>query len=392
MPEFKPYEDYYKEKRIFPNDDPDANKMNYIVPIIGKYSKLLVEHQFSDGTYIRNDREVELFPMSFNVAPNSGFITEPFEREIPLIGQCIKIYHHFYDIEYPMLFKITDVTTRNEDHNILNFVIPVQVKKNQPNKISNPFQITLDETINPGVTKNEYCNTKDSSFLIFAQDYETGEDLSGINISYQCVRFKCLIGQTAYQYFEGSQIKLSEEPFLNEIFPPCVNGILHAEKQGYLPTMMTEVTSDSNTGEEIITVELKELRKLDVNINVIELTTNTIRKLKPEEVVFIEVENEENEFSSSIFYPSTEDARNFNIFQLIYGDYNYNIRAVLMDEEMTIGGLQLSDYTITKSQLSGATEITFNIIVTGTRNVESFAEEWNTIITPRSLNNAPKLS
>ncbi|RLE39634.1 hypothetical protein DRJ17_00360 [Candidatus Woesearchaeota archaeon] len=390
-PELQDYLDYYRSPRIFPTDDPDASKINYVIPLTKKHSKLKVEHQFSDATIERNGREVELFPMSFDVAPKTGFLVEPYERNIPLIGQCIKIYHHFYDVSYPLLFKITDVTDTVGDQAIFYFLIPVQIKKNQPYKITNPYKIVLDDSIDQGLTKNDYCNSKDSKFLIFAQDFETGESLAGVNITYRCARFECNIGQTDYQYFEGSQIKLSPEPFLSTRLPNCRNGILTASKQGYLPDQLTEITSDNNIDEEVVSFNLKELKQLEVEINIIDTTDDSMRQLLENETVFIEVENKENNFKKTIFYPSVEAARDYNTFELIFGDYSYNIKAVLIKGDLPIGGLQLDNYRITRDQLSGARKIKFNILATESPDIDTFAQNWNNIIVTRSPQNAPEI-
>ena len=35
-------------------------------------------------------------------------IVEAMEMDIPLIGSCLKLYYHFYTLEYPVLFMLTD--------------------------------------------------------------------------------------------------------------------------------------------------------------------------------------------------------------------------------------------------------------------------------------------
>jgi len=84
--------------------------------------------------------------MDFEVIPSHSGITEPYEFTLSkYLMSCIKIYHHKYNVEYPVIFQLTD---QEEPENKFFFASPVIMKRGIPNRYNEvlPWPTDYDET------------------------------------------------------------------------------------------------------------------------------------------------------------------------------------------------------------------------------------------------------
>ncbi len=296
--------------------------------------------------------------MDFDVIPSKNGFTKPFEFTLSkILMSCVKVFHHKYNVQYPVIFQVTD---DNDPDSKFYFATPVIMRRGLPNRYNEvPLWPTdYDQTMNA-----DYCTnttkitvfTSDSngfihstpsindnrqySLRVFARDALTGQTLDGANISYQCVNFRCPIGRTEYP-MEGPFLT-GAAPVLNTKFPDCSGGLVIAEKQGY-QIARKQMTVGPGTDGSQVTVDMYPLKNFDYRVQVVEDHNGVItkRSLEAGEYVMIDIKDDDQGFEQTIVYPS--DSEYYSKLDLMLGDFTYNLDIKLVTDDTYLGGLALN--------------------------------------------------
>ena len=332
----------------------------------------------------------ESFPMDLDVDPSRGDMVRGFDLDIPILGSCIKVYHHRYDIEYAILFQLE----ADNDPLVFAFATPVLIEKNNARRQLSPYALS-DYFYSPDA--EQYCENALFQRDIFVKDSVSGEEIEGATVNYQCVKFNCDLGETKFPEFQGLPIPGSV-PVLRTGFPECVNGFLGVEKEGYIPSVLQYTVNEQSF--TLPAMEMTPLRTLKVAITVVETSGNNIllRSPRDDESVYLTVFSNDNDYEDSFLYPENEFSRN-NPFELILDDSVYDIDVKLLRESdvgsaIPVGGLTIGGWTVSKSQLDGADAIRIYVLTpaSGIIDVEQFVDYWQNVIAVQSASYQPTFS
>jgi hypothetical protein len=322
----------------------------------------------------------ENWGMELDVQPSKGDIVEGYPMKIPLLGACVKIYHHRYDIEYPIMFQLTDL-----EHNLVfNFATPIIIEKNLPKRYVSSFVQRFEYS----VSDEEYCADRVQERTLIVRDAVSGDAIENVSLTYECVSFSCNLGKTEIPTFDGIPI-YGSTPSLTTRLPVCLNGFLTASKEGYRENVM-QYTSGPGAGSPPA-IELIPLKSLKLLTRVVEITPDnkvSVRGLEDDESVAIFLINEEEGFDETFFYPTN---RFYKSFDVIYKDLDYDLDAKLIKNDNVVGGLFLQNWTVTRNTLSAANEIVVNVISSSEppETLDEFAQYFKDVIEPKSSEYVP---
>jgi hypothetical protein len=211
---------------------------------------------------------------------------------------CLNDYHFVYDLKFPVLATLT------EDDYVFQFPFVAVVDNNQAKK--NKFLVPQFEE------EQQICERKDTTLKVTALGVAADGStvaLDGADISLQCVFTECEAGITRR---EGNTYSLTTQ------FPQCLGGKMTASKNGYHPSSFEVDTNQ----EGLVNIPLEAYYELPVEIIVDD--EGTLRTPYDTENILFQFENEDQEYFTTYYYPSTEKLK------LIAG--NYHITATLMVE------------------------------------------------------------
>lgn len=308
------------------------------------------------------------YPFTFAVTPLSGT-----KMQSSMLGGtdqisflCLQNWKFTYDVSYPILARVRDETTGYN----FNLAFTVHIIKNTPNRnaiVSRPSNSI--ETID----SEEFCANKKIPMTV--KTYELIEndlgvynrdEISGVNISYTCLRYKCDLAQTSFNPYTASS-KITTN------FPYCVGGILRGIKQDYKESWQRVVTT---AGKEI-ELNLIPLYNLPASkIKIVkhnyqsEQIIGSAQELSKTETALIKVSifkpNVTQPFHEAtlLYSPNDKELQEFQTLQLLAkADYTYDLEINVFDQEKFIGGYK-SKWTLPWSDLSQANQIIFHIAST----------------------------
>ena len=329
------------------------------------YDKL---YRYSLGTEEFSDIKVNAiydpeWELKLDVTPSRGNIVRPIETEFSyLTVGCVKLYHHKYDVEYPVMFQLID-TKKPEQQ--FYFGTPVILKDNLANRANevvswpiNLNQLDSTEYCSNTTTETRYVVDEFTGQLIAYPDELVEKDfyplrvivldkyyggsfpIVNASISYQCVGFLCPdIGKTDFPKTEDG-LYTGELPQFKGEFPPCEGGHVIAEKQGYI-TGRKQQTASEETAKSNPQVTLELIKKMpkQFKLKVEQDRDNikSIRDIKPDEIALIIIKNIEQDIEQYILFDNSEDIAEQE-FYLLLGDYNYEVDIKLLDDDNIVGG------------------------------------------------------
>ncbi|MSR86356.1 hypothetical protein EXS74_03090 [Candidatus Woesearchaeota archaeon] len=223
------------------------------------------------------------WPFSMQVYPTQGSTLQ----EDTLTGSpataflsglfCLNTYSFIYDIKYPVLITLYD-----EDSDFrFQFASMVILDNNQARENTqglldlNPVETTICSDTQSELTVNVVEVAEDGSLV----------DLSGAEVSFQCINNLCPLGSTRSY---------------DSVFavPPCVNGQVIAEKEGYQDGMsIVTTTEDAST-----TVVLEKYYNLSYDIQIVDAEGN-VRDPTSDDVLFVTLTEEETGYTTTLSYP-----------------------------------------------------------------------------------------
>jgi len=291
--------------------------------------------------------------INLEVSPSKEGIVKPIEFTMSnFLFACFKLYNHKYSVHYPILFQIVD---KDDPNTVFYLATPVILKRNEPNRYN---EVPLWPTELDAVNSAQFCGQNQTvtkmlindkkqivaqtvvdqklknKATVYVNDASVPGDqqlLDNVSISYQCVRFKCQVGKTAYPkdpfgVFTGLQ------PYFTGAFPDCENGIIIAEKEGYLQTKQRQTIDDTTNGYTV-NLAMIPLKQFKLRVHVFDDSSENIeRDLHKNEAVLITLKNKEKEYSKTLYYPGQDQT-----VDLMLAELPYEVTIQLIEDEQIVG-------------------------------------------------------
>ncbi|MFH1409128.1 MAG: hypothetical protein ABIH34_04435 [Nanoarchaeota archaeon] len=294
-----------------PSDEAFFEK-NFAVQLDDAYPDIRVT---TDATF-NDDWWIDL-----SVSPGSGDSVKALNYGLPLIGSCLKIYHHRYTMRYPLLFQLVD-----NGGFTFNFATPVSIRNNQP-YAEQVYSEPITEEL--GIFDDEYCADAVHRTDIRARDEYHDEYISEAEISFRCVRAVCPIGETRRPFIGDTTIEqYGVPPLLAADLPACINGLVIGQKEGYMNGYGFLDTYEST--DHAITVDMTPLQSYEFEVRIVEYPGGEVRRKLADETAIITLTHAEKNFDRTIVDGEAE---------LMLGDYTYDLLVQVTDEDSLVGML-----------------------------------------------------
>jgi len=294
-----------------------------------------------------------LWPFELFIRPNSGkTLRSNANRGQDLLSFiCIQIWHFTYDVRYPVLVTLKDDATRTHEDYVFNFAFDVSINHNMPDK-SNFASSTF--SFDTAGKEDEFCREVQTNRLTVytfenVSTEEAGDlttEIDRVNITYTCIRLKCPVGQSEWQ-FRGAVSYISEE------MPVCINGVLRGEKEGYEPAEMFVSTNTEKS------VDLYLTPYIEVPVTIFkqpEASTDKITSFTEDDSALITVERKD--FKSDAVY--SQEAQG-DLKLLAKWNHAYNLTIFLSDGDTIRVGYKAT-WTPDWEKLKDAKEIRFYVL------------------------------
>jgi hypothetical protein len=283
------------------------------------------------------------WPISIKGIPNDMGIlkSEKMSGLSILKFLCIETWHFVYDISYNLEFAIRDDESFGGKGYTFKFAMPVIIYHNRASKKPLSARIFTNPVAAPDVCTNLGGDERD----IMAYDMFTREQLSRVNISYQCLGAYCSLGRTKGDSgINRLRTKLPEG---------CVNPKITAEKEDYL----TGEVFASKSG--IIEIPMVPLKKYDFNVTKVLSINKEEAPLLADEVVLISIKNQKYNFEQNIVYPDITES-NLSRLSLIYDPATYEVDIFLSKGSSYVGGWT-GNWTVSPKDLFGTDLVNFKV-------------------------------
>ncbi|MGM5482649.1 MAG: hypothetical protein ACQESF_04265 [Nanobdellota archaeon] len=379
------------------------------------YYDKLYKIDFTDNDYSNMKVKALYDPswgMDFKALPSENGVVKSFNfKAYNFLQTCLQLFHHRYNVKYPVMFRITDNEGSDE---AFHFITPVILKRNQPNRKGGvePWESELNQ-----IKTGDYCLESENitlynlgennSIATSSQNLERRQNelrvyavnplygwpegaLTDVNISYQCVEARCMMGKTELQKYDGIYMPGSI-PRLKTDFPYCMNGLLVAEKKGYHTATKRQTVSDETDGEQV-TIDLYKLKPFEYDVRVVQDHNGIIsdRPLRENESVLITIKNKEQNFKKTIMYPSQKGY--LHNLTLLKGNFNYELEILLVWKNSLVGGAKM-DWNPGLSKVLKSNSVMFYVYkkdpTTPPSSIEDLQEIYNKSL-EKSVNYPPR--
>ncbi len=310
------------------------------------------------------------YPYTFGVTPLSGnkMKSSQLGGSDLLSFLCIQTWKFTYDLVYPVTVKVKDEITGYN----FNLAFTVHLIRNLPSRgeVEARPSYFLDSD-----SSDEYCDVKEIPMTVLTYELVENdfgvynrEPLEDVQTSFTCLKYKCEMGETEYDYAGLGNVA---GYIMN--FPYCVGGILRGEKEGYKEDWKRVVTS---TGDEV-ELDLMPLFGLTANkIKILKHAFNDAdnigsgKEISGDEVALVKITyHKEDDLPGNPFYEDNIVKSN-NIDPQVYeeekmdflgkADFTYELEINVLDEDTFIGGYK-GNWVVPWSELVNAEEIVFHV-------------------------------
>ncbi len=296
--------------------------------------------------------------MDLVVRPSEGGVMRSTKQSASqefLSFLCLNTFHFTYDVIYPVEVLIRDDKSFGGNGYVFRYAFPVMINHNAPDRegFLNPEFIMI------GGDFIGECNDLEGPEydirVLGLDDFGIANmELKDVNISYDCYRFKCDLGQTKTD--QGAYRLRTQLP------SSCANGFIIAEKQGYLKEKQQVL---DNTD---IDIELKKLKTLDFEVVMNDYNSNNgnigdDKEIKSPFTAIIDIQSWD-EPSMSYFRQFPFDETNTDkTIDLIEQNSKYKLDIMLFDEEdsIFIGGYQ-GNWTVRYSDIYDSEKVIFHVV------------------------------
>jgi len=292
--------------------------------------------------------------LRFTATPNSGGVMSTSQMKssqklLPFV--CINAYHFTYDVIYPIKVSVRDDLAYNGDGFVFQFGFPVVVKNNAPARGVFGVRKFEDAAYRP-----QFC-TKLSDEIVdirakgFVLQSPVAEELSEVNITYECLDNYCELGQTAS---DGSG-----HVRLNTYLPQgCSNPKVTASKDGY-------ISGSAFLEPGVTEVDVTLLKSFGVEFRLWpyqdppgQWQLNQVSDLSPSMRALVSVSVRNASYNQVITVSQNESES----IDLVYGDARYDVNVMLMRGEQLIGGYHANNLSIEFDDFAGKDTIVFNVV------------------------------
>ncbi len=328
------------------------------------------------------------YPMTFQVTPSTGkkMSSNMLGGTNLLSILCLQNWKFTYDVVYPVLVRVRDETTGYN----FNIAFSVHLIRNTPDR-KNVVSARDSKKLNY-ITDEDYCQRKTIPMTVITQElienkqgvYDLGP-LDNVNISFTCIKYRCEMGQTSYDFSGGGG-----QSGLTLNYPYCAGGILRGEKGGYKEDWQ-RVTPNS---EQVVELNLVPIFEFPLNkIKVVKhdfIDTDNLgsaRELDNDELVYLKLTYDKNTTYGnlpSIYGGSTayhqvnkiiskgidpEIAKYDTVEFMAKADFTYQLEVSILEDNNFIGGYK-NNWTVSWDQLKGAENIVFHVLSRENTNQE----------------------
>ncbi|MEM4336759.1 MAG: hypothetical protein QXG86_02025 [Candidatus Woesearchaeota archaeon] len=292
------------------------------------------------------------WPFTIEGRPNEGVLlkssTSGFFPGL-LNFLCINTYHFVYDVYYPIEIRIYDPKSFGGQGYNFKFAMPVILKNNKPTKLPLKAREFITPSLPGGI-----CEELSSQQLdIRAIDSVTYQEIPRVNISYECFRYLCNLGQTRadsgfYRLRTGYPLS-------------CPYGKIRAEKESY---MAAEIQAPK-TG--VVRIKMTPLKRFNFNITKVLSINYKEEPLLEDEIAFVTIKNEEKNFEANFIYPDVSSGfegvnKEITTLELIDDDITYEVEIMLLKGNNYIGGW-VGNWTAKSEQMYGKENLNFRVYV-----------------------------
>jgi len=249
---------------------------------------------------------------------------------------CINMYHFTYDIIYPVEIAIRDEKSFNNKGYVFRFAFPVLINHNQGDR--SDFGITKLTTYRD----TGFCNElTEEDYVISAKNSRTNKDLDNVSISFNCIKYQCNLG---FIKSEANRYRLK-----TKLPSACVNGIIIAEKDGYL-------RAEQQVIENEVLVMMDPLKSFDFSVVKVDENDEQLGLSSNEKaVIYIKSLNKSHNVFAT--YPAEEGMEEI---ELIDNDNYYYLEIFLMNGDDLTGGFK-ADWKLNYNNLVVKDKITFYV-------------------------------
>ena len=311
------------------------------------------------------------YPFSFDVRPRSG----SYLRSGQLGGNnnlisnfCVQNWKFVYEISYPVLVDIRDETTGYS----FNFAFTVHLKNNVPDR--GGIVLSQRPLFFDSFHDEEFC--QDADIPVTVLTYETvdndqgvyfKEPLSGVDLTYTCIRYSCPVGETEFG-FAG----IGNAAAYRTNFPYCVGGILNGQKDGYKESWKRLVTSQEMDAELELT-PLFTFKSDRIKILTHELSAagqiGSAEELEDSKTVLATITYEKEGYidpfheAKLIIFPSLKEEadKEQEMEFLAKADFTYDLEIKILEGQEVIGGYG-GKWTVEWEELSSSRELIFHVL------------------------------
>jgi len=267
---------------------------------------------------------------------------------------CINMYHFTYDVIYPVEIAIRDEKSFNGKGYVFRFSFPVLINHNQGDR--SEFGIT---TLAPYQDEG-FCNElTEKDYIINARNSRTNDEINNVSILFNCIKYQCNLGFTKP---EANRYRLK-----TKLPAACVNGIIVAEKDGFLRAEKQIIDEDKG-----ILVMMDSLKNFDFEVMKID-SAGYKESLGTDEkaAVYIKSLNKSHDIFAA--YPAEEGMEEI---KLIDNDNNYYLEIFLMNGDDLTGGFK-ADWNVSYTDMINKNKILFYVYDRGVTKTDD--EKMNMI-------------
>ena len=190
---------------------------------------------------------------------------------------CLNNYHFVYTIKYPVLITLTDEQGFN-----FQYATEVILERNLPRK-NTILPLTLPDTTSPLC---DYSTAPLTITTLAVNNEGFLAPLNNVQLSFKCFPTTCTLEETG-----------KNKNTVTLLSPPCVNGIVEGQKEGYF-NGKTVVATNTKEHQDIDLV-LEPLYEKNVEVFVIEKGTGKTREPYSSELATFEFRHKDARFTTS---------------------------------------------------------------------------------------------
>ncbi len=268
----------------------------------------------------------------FNVRPSDGLLLQSGMQKgkdapnvVDISYLCLQMWHFTYDLQYPIMTTIRDEETRRNDEFFFRFAFPIVIDHNKGKKET---YSTTSWDFEHSPLSEEYCALANTPMTISTINKVTGYEVPLANISFECFKYKCNLGQT--DWIDGGALA-----GLNTEVPYCSGAVIKAKADNY-KIGKTLIDTQYQSQVEIALTPIKKIYNYSVvkhNIDS-QFFKNEIKLKSGERGIFVLKHNDHTTYG---FWPEFE-GESVPLTLLADKDFEYNLTIYILKDDKFVGG------------------------------------------------------